>query len=159
MVKQEPFGVEQFMDKYETSIEYNMGETCVDSLKMSEIVPESEQAALAKTLLDTKLVYGHIRGSPELKKEIVKLYDDSFTADDVVITNGAIGANFLLFYSLVEKDDHVLVVEPSYQQLSSVPRMFGARVDTFKILPENDYLPDIASLEEQITAHRVRLGQ
>lgn len=157
MVKQEPFGVEQFMDKYETSIKYNMGETCVDSLKMNQIVPESEQAALAKTLLDTKLVYGHIRGSPELKKEIVKLYDDSVTVDDVVITNGAIGANFLLFYSLVEKDDHVLVVEPSYQQLSSVPRMFGARVDTFKILPEKDYLPDIVSLEEQILTNRTRL--
>ncbi|KAF3993014.1 hypothetical protein FT663_00297 [Candidozyma haemuli var. vulneris] len=157
MVKQEPFGVEQFMDKYETSIKYNMGETCVDSLKMNEIIPESEQADVAKTLLDTKLVYGHIRGSPELKSQISALYDDSITPENVVVTNGAIGANFLLFYSLVEKGDHVLVVEPSYQQLSSVPKMFGGNVDTFKILLEDSYLPNLASLEESIKTNKTRL--
>ena len=32
MVKQEDFDVEQFMDKYETNIVNNMGETCCDSL-------------------------------------------------------------------------------------------------------------------------------
>lgn len=31
MVLQEYFQDEQFMDKYETDIKYNMGETCVDS--------------------------------------------------------------------------------------------------------------------------------
>ncbi|PSK41175.1 hypothetical protein C7M61_000849 [Candidozyma pseudohaemuli] len=157
MVKQEPFGVEQFMDKYETSIQFNMGETCVDSLRMKDIIPESEQAAATDALLGTKLVYGHIRGSPELKKEIARLYGEGITADDVVITNGAIGANFLLFYSLVEKGGHVLVMEPSYQQLSSVPQMFGGDVDTFRVLLENDYLPDLAALEKEITEKKTKL--
>lgn len=157
MVKQEPFGVEQFMDKYETSIKYNMGETCVDSLRMKDIIPESEHAAVTDALLGTKLVYGHIRGSPELKREIARLYGEGITADDVVITNGAIGANFLLFYSLVEKGGHILVMEPSYQQLSSVPQMFGGNVDTFKVLLENDYLPDLSALEKNMTEKKTKL--
>lgn len=157
MVKQEPFGVEQFMDKYETAIDFNMGETCVDSLKMSEILPPSEQESVAQKLLDTKLTYGHIKGSPKLKKEIAALYDDSITEENVVVTNGAIGANFLLFYSLVEKGDHVLVIEPSYQQLSSVPRMFGGLVDVFQIRLEDKYLPDLTRLEDEIKTNNTKL--
>lgn len=37
MVLQEDFQVEQFMDKYETDIKYNMGETCVDSLSIKDL--------------------------------------------------------------------------------------------------------------------------
>lgn len=157
MVKQEAFGVEQFMDKYEKDIAFNMGETCVDSLKMSEILPKADQQAIMEALLDTKLVYGHIRASPELKQQIASLYDESVTAEHVVVTNGAIGANFLLFYSLVESGDHVLVAEPCYQQLSSVPRMFGAKVDTFKLRLEDKYLPDLEELERQFKANATKL--
>ncbi|KAF7999743.1 hypothetical protein HF325_005592 [Metschnikowia pulcherrima] len=65
MVKQEPFAVEQFMDKYETGIIYNMGETCVDSLTIPEIIGSDKLASakIAQDLLNTKLTYGHIKGS------------------------------------------------------------------------------------------------
>lgn len=150
MVFQEPFGVEQFMDKYETSIDYNMGETCVDSLTMQEIVGDASVSELSKQIFNAKLTYGHIKGSPQLRKAIASLYGDKFAEDDVIVTNGAIGANYLLFYAIVNPGDHILVIEPSYQQLSSVPKMFGGKVDPWKIKFEDGYQPNLAELEKTI---------
>ncbi|SGZ56576.1 CIC11C00000001901 [Sungouiella intermedia] len=161
MVKQEPFAVEQFMDKYETNISYNMGETCVDSLSMNDILaslPPQAREDATKALLDTKLTYGHIRGSPRLKKAIASLYNDNqIGPDNIVITNGAIGGNFLTFYTVVNPDDHVLVVDPSYQQLSSVPKMFGAKVEPFELKFEENYLPDLNKLEQVISVNNTKL--
>lgn len=160
MVAQEPFAVEQFMDKYETNIQHNMGETCVDSLSMSQILehlPESHRAAAAKSLLDTKLTYGHIRGSPQLKSAIALLYGDDILPEHIVVTNGAIGGNFLVFYTVVNPGDHVLVVDPSYQQLSSVPRMFGGNVDPFELRYDDAYMPDLNKLDKLIATKKTKL--
>lgn len=158
MVKQEPFAVEQFMDKYETNITYNMGETCVDSLSIAEIALGETHSRLVESLLAKKLTYGHIKGSPELRSGIAALYDSpDITAENIVVTNGAIGANFLLFYTMVNPDDHVVVVGPTYQQLSSVPRMFGAKVDIFDIELENGYLPDLGRLRQLFQEKHLKL--
>ncbi|GEQ66989.1 hypothetical protein JCM33374_g652 [Metschnikowia sp. JCM 33374] len=160
MVKQAPFAVEQFMDKHETNIVHNMGETCVDSLTIAEILQNDVQATehLSADLLSKKLTYGHIKGSPELRGAIASLYEGSgVTAEDVVVTNGAIGANFLTFYTVVEPQDHVVVVSPSYQQLSSVPEMFGAQVDLFHIRAEDEYKPNLSELRTLITEKQTRL--
>ncbi|KAM9899330.1 hypothetical protein OXX79_005788 [Metschnikowia pulcherrima] len=160
MVKQEPFAVEQFMDKHETGIIYNMGETCVDSLTIPEIIgsDKSASAKIAQDLLSTKLTYGHIKGSPELREGIAALYEGSgITADDVVVTNGAIAANFLCFYTLVYPQDHVIVVAPSYQQLSSVPKMFGGNVDLFHVRSEDSYKPRLDLLRSMIAGNDTKL--
>lgn len=149
------------MDKYETNISYNMGETCVDSLSMSEILanlPPAAREHASTALLDTKLTYGHIRGSPQLKSAIAALYNDKeIGPDNIVITNGAIGGNFLTFYTVVNPGDHVLVVDPSYQQLSSVPKMFGGNVEPFELKFEDGYLPDLAKLDETMSANKTKL--
>lgn len=148
------------MDKYETNIKYNMGETCVDSLSMNDILdslPPVKKEEAQRALLDTKLTYGHIRGSPQLKEAIAKLYGPEITPDNVVITNGAIGGNFLAFYTLVNPGEHILVVDPTYQQLSSVPAMFGGKVEPFEIKLEDGYLPDLEKLKITIAAQKTAL--
>lgn len=160
MVAQEPFAVEQYMDKYETNIDLNLGETCCESVSINDILanlPEQARHDATKSLLDTKLTYGHIRGSPGLKKRIASLYNDpEIGPDNVVITNGAIGGNFLVFYALVSPGDHVLVVDPSYQQLSSVPRMFGGVVDMFELKFEDQFQPDLEALEQEIASKKTK---
>lgn len=145
-MKQEAFAVEQFMDKYETGITNNMGETCVESLTVGEIVTEGELAELTSK----QLTYGAIRGSAELKQGISELYE-TVKPEDVVVTNGAIGGNFLLFYSVAEPGKKVVVVTPSYQQLASVPQMFGAEVIKFPLSMENGWLPDLDKLNKVLS--------
>ena len=117
-MKQEDFGVEKFMDRYETGISNNMGETCCDSLSIDAIAKLANVSAdqLLQKMAQTKLVYGHITGSPELKQGIVPLYNDlgaNVSCDEIVITNGAIGANFLTFYSVVDPGEYVLIPRTS----------------------------------------------
>lgn len=158
MVVQAPFAVEQYMDKYETGIKYNMGETCVDSLTVSEVLDMAGEDHLTNKFLTTKLVYGHIKGSPELKEGIASLYNDpEITEKNIVITNGAIGGNFLALYSLVNPGDHVIAVDPTYQQLSSVPEVFGAKVHKFEVRMEDNYLPDMALLRLMIEENSAKL--
>lgn len=158
MVHQAPFAVEQFMDQYETGVAYNMGETCCDSLSLRDIVAMHGSDAVSAQLLDTKLVYGHIRGLPELRRAIARLYDDPEVSEaNVVVTNGAIGANFLALYALVNPGDHVIAVDPTYQQLSSVPGVFGATVSRFPVQMEDGYVPDMAKLRAMVEAHGTKL--
>lgn len=154
MVFQEDFAVEQYMDQYETGIRYNLGETCCHSLSIEDIskLGNTGTKSLVDELISTRLIYGHIKGSKELKQGISKLYPESgLDTSNIVVTNGAIGANFLTFYGIVDKDDHVIVVDPSYQQLSSVPKMFGGNVDLLKLRFEDSYLPNLKELAEKVT--------
>ncbi len=70
--------------------------------------------------------------------------------ENILVAGGAIGANFLVFYSLVEPGDTVISVFPSYQQLYSVAESFGANVKLLRLREENSWLPDIDELAELV---------
>jgi aspartate/methionine/tyrosine aminotransferase len=52
----------------------------------------------------------------------------------------------LLFNVLLDPGDHVLAVNPAYQQLNSVPRAVGAEVALWRIVPKS-YGYDLDELE------------
>ncbi len=143
----EPFGVEQWMNAHETTARWNTAETCVHSLRLEELLAMTGDAdAVLRRLLGTSLTYGHITGSPELRAAVAALYGDAVTADDVLVAGGAINANFLVDFALVEPGDTVVCVKPAYQQLYSVPEALGAQVRSLPLRPENRYLPDVDEL-------------
>ncbi|ODV77192.1 PLP-dependent transferase [Suhomyces tanzawaensis NRRL Y-17324] len=163
MVHQPPFLVEQFMDKYESGIAHNMGETCVESLSVADL-QRLTHTDLTPQILAAKLTYGDIRGSDALKAAIALVYNangaDRVAPDHVVVTNGAIGANFLAFYSLVAPGDTVIVVDPTYQQLSAVPGMFSgnqANVIPWKLAYDDGFQPRLDDLRSLVEQHRPRL--
>ncbi|MCY9002434.1 aminotransferase [Peribacillus frigoritolerans] len=145
------FAVEQWMNEYEVEAVYNIAETCVESLTVNELIsidgtdPEKFLVDLGKN----KLTYGHIEGSPDFRTLVSNQYQ-SLDADNVLVTNGAIGANFLLLYSLIQPGDHVIAVHPTYQQLYEVPTSFGATVDLLPLREENNYLPDLNELKSLV---------
>lgn len=141
------FGVEQWMNSHETTARWNMAETCVDSLRVDELLELSgETRAIVSRLLATKLTYGEIPGSLELRTAIANLYGESVSADRVLVANGAIGANFLIHFALVEAGDSVVCVSPTYQQLYSLPQALGAETRILHLRPERECLPDIEEL-------------
>lgn len=148
MPYQEDFGVEQFMDEYENDVENNLGESCCLSLSLDEISKLSGENF--KLDFQERLTYGAIKGSDNLRNLIASMYGSEFTKDDVLVTNGAIAANFLLHYALVGSGDHVISVAPTYNQLYSVPRMFGAEVDLIWLQEEDDFEINIETLKSLI---------
>lgn len=145
------FGVEQWMNEWETKCAYNVAETCVESitvkelLQMAGVTPEQ----MTQDLMSKKLTYGWIEGSAKVRELIAGLYQKQ-SAANVVTTHGCIGANMLIHETLVEPGDHVISVIPTYQQHYSIPESFGANIETLRLKPENGFLPDLNELRAMV---------
>ncbi|KAF5660655.1 type I transaminase [Fusarium heterosporum] len=150
MVRITPFAVEQWMDAYETTPGVlNVAETCAASVSIDDLVAMSN--GQAKNPIDTsiKLTYGAIPGSQTLRQRIAahcSTKDVQLTAEDIIVTQGAISANFLSLYTLIGPGDHVICVYPTYQQLYDTPRSLGAEVTLWKLKKENGWVPDVDEL-------------
>lgn len=162
MVRVDAFEVEQWMDHYEnTPGVLNIAETCAASVSIDELVSLStEKGGAGPFSTSLKLTYGPIRGSPALRQRLAKLStafggetQSAVEADDVIITQGAINANFLVFYSLIGPGDHVVCVYPTYQQLYSVPESLGAEVSLWRLKAENGFVPDVSELEALVQSN------
>lgn len=137
------------MNKYEQNVEVNLAETCVEPFTLKEFLEFTGREDFFEEFQNKQLTYGWIEGSPELRTGISKLYND-VDSENVLITGGAIEANFNAIYSIVEPKDTVITIFPAYQQLYSVAKGFGAKVKKLHLLPENMWLPDIEELKTLI---------
>ncbi|RAK12722.1 aspartate/methionine/tyrosine aminotransferase [Halanaerobium saccharolyticum] len=145
-----PFKVEEWMNEYEMDAEYNIAETCVESLTVEELLNFSDDpAARLEEIKKLQLTYGDIKGSKEFKAGVSSLYE-SVKPENILPSHGAIGANFLLLYSLVEAGDEVVSVFPTYQQLYSIPESFGAEVKKLDLKYEDGFLPDLEKLKSLV---------
>jgi DNA-binding transcriptional MocR family regulator len=146
----------QWMDKYELTAKYNTAETCCASISIDDLreLSEDKDANPLTALQSTKLTYGAIRGSDKLRETLSNLYSAKIpglvSKDNVLITAGAIQANFLLLYTLVGPGDHIICHYPTYQQLYSVPASLGAEVSLWKSKQSNDWQLDIEELKSLI---------
>jgi aspartate/methionine/tyrosine aminotransferase len=145
------------MDKYEvTPGVLNISETCAASISIDDLVSLYEDPNIPPPLSTSiKLTYGAIQGSKALRERLASLYSARlpypFPKENILITPGAIAANFLVFYTLSKPGDHVVCMYPTYQQLYDVPKSLGAEVDLWKLRAEKDYVPDIKDLKELVT--------
>jgi aspartate/methionine/tyrosine aminotransferase len=156
-VKIEPFALERWMTAHELSARYDIAESGILPLSTNDLLafekPEERQAIL-EGLLETPLGYSEASGSLELRTTLAKTYRDC-GPENILVTTGAIEANFLLFNVLLDPGDHVVAVNPAYQQLNSVPRAVGAEVALWRIGPES-YRYDLDELE-RLMSPRTRL--
>ena len=145
-----PFKVEEWMNEYEMDAEYNIAETCVESLTVEELLNFSDKPeARLEEIKKLQLTYGDIKGSAAFKKGVSSLYK-TVEPENILPSHGAIGANFLLLYSLVEAGDEVVSVFPTYQQLYSIPESFGAEVKKLDLKYEDGFLPDLEKLKSMV---------
>lgn len=148
----ETFQLERWMTTYELDVDYDITESGIYPMSVRdlvELVPEHERQQMLDDLLDIRLGYSEARGTQELRTELAATYANS-TPDNVLITTGAIEANFLLFNVLLNPGDHVIAVHPAYQQLYSVPRGIGCDVDLWRLTPESGFTFDLDALEAMI---------
>ena len=139
----EDFKIEEWMNKYEASAKYDLTTTCISPLSVNDL-------NCGKDILDVKLGYGDITGSERLKTAIKSLYKNQ-ELENFTITHGAIGANQLVFLSLLEAGDEVVSIVPTYQQHYSIPRSLGCDVKLCFLKEENRWLPDLDELDLMLT--------
>jgi aspartate/methionine/tyrosine aminotransferase len=145
-LKIKEFGVEMYMNAYEDECKYNLAETCVSSMTLNELLElTGERDRILNDILSVRLTYGHIKGSPGFKEGICSLYK-KIMPENILTTHGAVGANSLVFNTLVEAGNEVISVIPVYQQHYSIPESLGANVKTLPLGIDNKFLPSLELL-------------
>lgn len=147
----ETFKVEKWMNEYEKEALYDIAQTCVKNISIDELfeIAQVDRSEFLDELTSKALGYGHIQGSPELKEGVCSLYE-TIKPENVISTIGAAGANHLVFYSLINPGDQVVSIIPTYQQLYSIPKSFGADVKILELRTENKFLPDLDELRSLV---------
>jgi aspartate/methionine/tyrosine aminotransferase len=152
-VKIETFLLERWMSRHETHVKYDIAESGILPLSTDDLlafVPDDERPAVLARLLALPLGYTEARGTEALRRQLAATYTRG-DADHILVTTGAIEANYLLFNELLEAGDHVIAPYPAYQQLYSVPRAIGCDVSRWVVGPETGYRYDVDALERLLT--------
>ncbi len=144
-MKIEPFSIERWFGRYEFTARHNIAESCVKPFTLSELA-DLCGADVFHGDRPVGLGYTDSRGLPELREEIARLYPGR-GPENVLVTAGAIEANFLVFGALLGPGDTVISEFPAYQQLYEVPRSLGAEVKLWHLEAEKGFRADISELE------------
>lgn len=147
-MKIEKFKIEEWMNKYEPLARYDMTTTCIKSFSLKEFFDFTGESF--ENVFEKPLDYGEITGSERLKKNAALLYKNK-TEKNITVTLGAIGANSLVFLTLINPGDKVVSIIPSYQQHYSVPAQLGAKVKQIRLRPELNWHLDLEDFEAAVT--------
>ena len=106
MTEFQPFEMERWMSKYEKAVEYNLSESGVHPMLVSEVL--ADRPGAVEDLLATDLDYAHANGIPTLREHIAAMYDGC-GPDNVLVTTGAIEANYNTVRTLLSPGDGIAV--------------------------------------------------
>lgn len=149
-MKLDNFKVESWMTLHEQDCLYNLADTCVNSLSLEDLFKYCDNSKdVINQLLKIKLNYGPIEGSLDLKEKILKLYDKG-NLNNIAISHGCISANELVLTTLLSKDDHLICIKPTYQQLYSLPNSYGVKTDFVELKEEKNWEVRPQQFEELI---------
>jgi aspartate/methionine/tyrosine aminotransferase len=139
------FKLEEFWKKYEFIAPYLLCSSDAESWKLNEILELADPES--KKLWDSlNLGYTESPGLAILRKEISHLY--SYLESDQILTfAGAEEGIYCTMRTLIEPGDHVIVIDPCYQSLATLPESFGADITRIALNPENQWQLDLSEAE------------
>lgn len=142
------FNLEKWYVKYEFSTKYNLSASGIKTLKLNDLNLNSEYS-------DLPLTYSPGQGNSELINIIAQT--NSVSPESVLITNGAIEAIFLTQLALLDKGDKVITIKPAYPALYQIAGDIGAEIIEWQLKFEQDFQPDLETLEELMKTHRPKM--
>ena len=148
-MKLEAFLTERWLNLHEDRALYNIAETDIKSFKLQELIDICDEPEMLNQLLDIKLTYSPTPGSDGLREAIASLYKNC-KAENILVTNGAMEAEFLLMNSIVNAGDRVIVQYPAYQSLHSIARARGAEIQFWEVPPTGSRTADVTKLLEMM---------
>ena len=124
-----PFELERLLAVWENQIERNLSESGVHPMTMRELfaMQGDADAALAR-IAGVELNYPQSNGDPALRETIASLYPGA-AAENVLVTIGAIQANFTTLMTVTQPGDDVAVMQPNYQQFWGLAQNTGRRAE------------------------------
>lgn len=144
-----PFELELWMNRHELNVKYDIGESGIAPLSIKELLAYDGNAETKDSITNLALGYNDANGAISLREEIAKTYS-ACAPENILITIGAIEANFLIFQVLLNPGDHVITQYPAYQQLYSVPEAMGCDVSYWRCRDDKRFKFDLADLRKLI---------
>ena len=144
----QPFEMERFMSKFEQEVDYNLSESGVHPMLLKELLEQAPGSM--DHFLNTDLNYPYVNGTPGLRENIAALYDGA-TADNVLVTVGAIEANYIATRTLLSAGDEIVILLPNYMQIWGIAKNHGLRIKTFHLREDNNWKPDLDELNASVT--------
>jgi len=148
MPKFQPFVMERMMSKFEKEVDYNLSESGVHPLTLKELYQDDPDGLAG--LLSLEMDYAHANGIPELRKNIAALYRGA-GPENVLVTVGAIEANYDILWSLLSAGDEVVVMLPNYMQIWGLAKNLDLDLKSFTLDEKNGWAPDLDGLRKAVT--------
>ena len=144
----QPFAMERYMSAHEQEVDYNLSESGVQPILLGELLALKPGAH--EHLLGVDLNYPHANGRPELRQNIASMYQGA-EMENVLVTVGAIEANFNSIRTLLSAGDEIVVMLPNYMQIWGLAKNHGLKVKTFRLKEEQQWAPDLEELEQVVS--------
>lgn len=144
----QPFVMERMMSRYEKGVDFNLSESGVHPLLLRELFEQDPEKL--QDILDLEIDYAHANGIPELRANISRLYPGA-GPDNVLVTVGAIEANYITLQTLLSPGDEIIVMLPNYMQVWGIAKNQGYEMKTFDLREEDGWAPDLDRLETLIS--------
>jgi aspartate/methionine/tyrosine aminotransferase len=129
------FEMERMQVQYENAVDYNLSESGVLPLKLSELLDGQGDR---EDFLNQELRYPEAVGSPLLRERIAQFYPDC-EPSNITVINGGSEANYVSLWTLLEKGRRLAFMLPNYMQGWGLGRAYAEGVDTFNlVLREED---------------------
>ena len=146
------FQMERMQSTYENYVEFNLSESGVHPMRAEELLDGPAETA---RLLAAEQGYCQSNGTEELRDRIALFYPGA-RRENILVTNGGAEANFVSFWTLLEKGDRVAIQIPNYFQSPGLARIFAGRADFFRLVRRKEgaatrWALDIDSLRRAVT--------
>ena len=146
------FEMERMQVLYENAVDYNLSESGVLPIKLSELL---EGQGDLEAFLNQDLCYPEAVGSLLLRERIAQFYPDC-KPSNITVINGGSEANFVSLWTLLEKGKRLAFMVPNYMQGWGLGRAFAEGVDTFHLVLREEngqrrWALDIDELRQAVT--------
>jgi hypothetical protein len=138
--------MERWESTQENRVEYNLSESGVHPLSVSELLENTHT-----DILKTSLGYIQTNGSLKLRETIAGIYERA-SPENLLVTNGSAEAIFVTLWSFLESGAEIVVMLPNYMQIWGLAKTFRARLKTFWLRENAErWVPDLRALKKAIT--------
>ena len=138
--KRMPIEIESPEEMGYDTIQYNLSESSVRDLPFKELDVDLSEVVLAYTV--------H-RGDAYLRSLILE-ESTYFQVDDVLVTTGAALALFIVSTTLLDKNDHIIVIRPNYATNIETPRAIGCAMTIVDLNFDQQFDLDVEAISNAI---------
>jgi aspartate/methionine/tyrosine aminotransferase len=143
------FHMERMQCLYEHEVEYNLSESGVHPMRLTDLLDPDELAELASIPLG----YAESAGSWALRERIASFHPGA-EPENVTVMNGGAEVNFIALWTLLDSSDRLAFMVPNYMQGWGLGRHFGAGSDAYRLRVRDDadrrWAIDPAELERAV---------